>query len=127
MDSGRSEAPTALAWPRPRRWSRASFLSWWRMRFSGHVPTREAMKTEQTKAIEVRNLDCGYGQKAVLLGLNFEVRPGEIFVIMGESGCGKSTLLKHLIGLNPPLSGEVVFQGRDFSSARGPEREEIQK
>jgi phospholipid/cholesterol/gamma-HCH transport system ATP-binding protein len=85
------------------------------------------MKTEQTKAIEVRNLDCGYGQKAVLRDLNFEVCPGEIFVIMGESGCGKSTLLKHLIGLNPPLSGEVVFQGRDFSRARGPEREQIQK
>jgi phospholipid/cholesterol/gamma-HCH transport system ATP-binding protein len=85
------------------------------------------MSASETKAIVVRNLDCGYGQKAVLRGLNFEVGHGEIFVIMGESGCGKSTLLKHLIGLNPPLTGDVVFLGRDFSSARGPEREEIQK
>ena len=85
------------------------------------------MGTNDNKAITVRNLDCGYGQKTVLRGLNFEVGQGEIFVIMGESGCGKSTLLKHLIGLNPPVAGEVVFQGRNFSRARGPEREEIQK
>lgn len=85
------------------------------------------MSAEETNAILVRNLDCGYDQRAILRGLNFEVRPGEIFVIMGESGCGKSTLLKHLIGLNPPLAGEVVFLGRDFSRARGPERHEIQK
>jgi phospholipid/cholesterol/gamma-HCH transport system ATP-binding protein len=85
------------------------------------------MKAEETNAIVVRNLDCGYEQKALLRGLNFEVREGEIFVIMGESGCGKSTLLKHLIGLNPPLAGEVVFLGRDFSRACGAERDEIQK
>jgi phospholipid/cholesterol/gamma-HCH transport system ATP-binding protein len=85
------------------------------------------MSAEETKAIVVRDLDCGYNRKAILRGLNFEVRPGEIFVIMGESGCGKSTLLKHLIGLNPPLAGQVVFLGRDFSRARGAEREEIQK
>jgi phospholipid/cholesterol/gamma-HCH transport system ATP-binding protein len=85
------------------------------------------MSANETKAIVVRNLDCGYDQKTILRGLNFEVGQGEIFVVMGESGCGKSTLLKHLIGLNPPSAGEVVFQGRDFSRARGAERAEIQK
>ena len=85
------------------------------------------MSAETNNAIVVRNLDCGYARKVVLRGLNFEVRDGEIFVIMGESGCGKSTLLKHLIGLNAPPVGEVVFLGRDFSRARGPERHEIQK
>ncbi|HTA29672.1 MAG TPA: ATP-binding cassette domain-containing protein [Candidatus Cybelea sp.] len=85
------------------------------------------MSANETKAIVVRNLDCGYKQMSVLRGLNFEVCEGEIFVIMGESGCGKSTLLKHLIGLNPPSAGEVVFLGRDFSHARGPARHELQK
>ena len=85
------------------------------------------MSTEPNQALVVRNLDCGYDRKVVLRGLNFQVRDGEVFVIMGESGCGKSTLLKHLIGLNPPSAGEVVFLGRDFSAARGPERHEIQK
>ncbi len=78
-------------------------------------------------AVEARNLDCGYGGKPVLRGLNFQVRPGEIFVIMGESGCGKSTLLKHLIGLNPPLAGEVIFHGRNYSHAQGPERYDLQQ
>ncbi len=85
------------------------------------------MSAEEPQAIVVRNLDCGYEQKALLRGVSFQVRLGEIFVIMGESGCGKSTLLKHLIGLNAPLAGEVVFLGRDFSRARGAERDEIQK
>ena len=85
------------------------------------------MSAQETKAIVVRNLDCGYEQNPILRGVNFEVREGEIFVIMGESGCGKSTLLKHLIGLRTPLAGEVVFLGRDFSRAQSSERLEIQK
>jgi phospholipid/cholesterol/gamma-HCH transport system ATP-binding protein len=85
------------------------------------------MNGDKAKAIVVRHLDCGYDQKAVLRDLNFEVREGEIFVIMGESGCGKSTLLKHLIGLHAPAAGEVIFLGRDFSHAQGPERHEMQK
>jgi phospholipid/cholesterol/gamma-HCH transport system ATP-binding protein len=85
------------------------------------------MSANETKDIVVRNLDCGYHRQPVLRGLNFEVRRGEIFVIMGESGCGKSTLLKHLIGLNSPSAGEVVFMGRDFSHAHGVERHEMQK
>jgi phospholipid/cholesterol/gamma-HCH transport system ATP-binding protein len=85
------------------------------------------MSAANNNDLVARNLDCGYGREPILRGLNFEVRRGEIFVIMGESGCGKSTLLKHLIGLNPPSSGEVVLLGRDFSRARGPERNEIQK
>jgi phospholipid/cholesterol/gamma-HCH transport system ATP-binding protein len=85
------------------------------------------MSAHETKALVARNLACGYNRQAVLSGLNFEVSHGEIFVVMGESGCGKSTLLKHLIGLDPPLAGEVIFLGRDFSRARGQERNEIQK
>jgi len=100
----------------------------WSILFCIGSQTHEAMSANETKkAIVVRNLDCGYDKKTVLRGLNFEVCHGEIFVIMGESGCGKSTLLKNLIGLNPPSAGKVVFLGRDFSSARGAEREEIQK
>src|SRR5580698_170480 len=97
------------------------------MRSLERVHVHETMSSEPTHAIVVRNLDCGYDRKVVLRGLNFQVRDGEIFVIMGESGCGKSTLLKHLIGLNPPSAGEVVFLGRDFSHAHGSERYEMQK
>lgn len=47
----------------------------------------------------------------MLKGLEFEVRPGETFVIMGPSGSGKSVLLKEIIGLEPPDSGEILING----------------
>jgi phospholipid/cholesterol/gamma-HCH transport system ATP-binding protein len=70
--------------------------------------------------IRVSDLDVGYGRTAVLRGLNFHVDRGRITVIIGESGSGKSTLLKTLIGLIPPLRGEVRLAGEriDFASER---------
>ena len=59
--------------------------------------------------IRATNLDVGYGRDPVLKGLNFGILKGEITVVVGKSGCGKSTLLKTLIGLIPPLSGEIHF------------------
>src|SRR5580704_9874846 len=45
-----------------------------------------------------------------------EVKPGEIFVIMGPSGSGQSVLLKHLIGLDEPDSGEILIDGKPIQS-----------
>ena len=59
-------------------------------------------------------LSAGYGSLVIQRDLNFSIRRGEIFVIMGGSGCGKSTLLRHLIGLQAPLAGRVLFDGEDF-------------
>jgi phospholipid/cholesterol/gamma-HCH transport system ATP-binding protein len=67
--------------------------------------------------IRVRDLVCGYGDKVLLNKINFDVQPGEIFVILGGSGCGKSTLLKHMIGLYPPVSGRIEIGGDDMVSA----------
>ena len=47
--------------------------------------------------------------------MNFEVKRGEIFVIMGGSGCGKSTLMKHLSGLIEPSQGEIFYEGERFT------------
>ncbi|MFI6386485.1 ABC transporter ATP-binding protein [Nonomuraea sp. NPDC050540] len=44
-------------------------------------------------------------------GVNLQVRPGEIVALIGESGCGKSTLARALVGLVPPTSGQVLYQG----------------
>ena len=60
--------------------------------------------------ITVAGVDAGY-EHPVVRGITFEVRAGEVFVILGGSGCGKSTLLKHMIGLNPPLAGEIRLMG----------------
>jgi len=64
--------------------------------------------------IEVKNLDLVYDDFVVLRGLNFNIKKGEIFIVMGGSGCGKSTLLKAMIGLNPPQKGEVLYGGLSF-------------
>ena len=66
--------------------------------------------------IQVRNLHKSFGGQPVLQGLDFEVQPGEIFVIMGPSGSGKTVLLKHLIGLEHPDSGEVLLDGEAVTS-----------
>ena len=67
--------------------------------------------------IEVRGLRKGFNGQEVLKGLDFEVIPGEIFVIMGPSGSGKTVLLKHLIGLETPDAGEILIQGQPIESA----------
>jgi phospholipid/cholesterol/gamma-HCH transport system ATP-binding protein len=75
--------------------------------------------------IEVKELTASYGDEVILQDITFSVKPGEVFVILGGSGCGKSTLLKHLIGLYPPASGEVLIRGRDLTGAVGEERQRI--
>ena len=71
--------------------------------------------------IRVENLTAGYGDFVILKDINFEVRAGEVFTILGGSGCGKSTLLKQMIGLHKPLTGSVFIDGTDIITAEGPE------
>lgn len=66
--------------------------------------------------VTVRGLKKGYHGNGVLHGIDFEVNPGEIFVIMGPSGSGKSVLLKHIIGLDRPDEGEILINGRHVAS-----------
>ena len=73
--------------------------------------------------IQVESVDAGYNGAPVLENISFTVRRGEVFVILGGSGCGKSTLLKNLIGLNPPLSGQIRIMGDRISGGTQGERE----
>jgi len=80
------------------------------------------MSASQETIITVRDLKIGYGEKVILQNVNFQVRRGEVFVILGGSGCGKSTLLKNLIGLYAPLAGEVWIEKSNFIAAKDGER-----
>jgi phospholipid/cholesterol/gamma-HCH transport system ATP-binding protein len=71
---------------------------------------------EKHKIIQVRDLTVGYETDVILENISFDVLEGEIFIVLGGSGCGKSTLLKHLIGLNSPLSGQILIDGEDISN-----------
>ncbi len=83
------------------------------------------MSAESEVIISVKDLSAGYGDRVILEKVNFEVRKGEVLVILGRSGSGKSTLLKHLIGLNPPLAGEIWIEGKNLVETRGPERRQL--
>ena len=62
--------------------------------------------------VTARDVAIGWSRDSVLLEhATFEVREGEIFGILGRSACGKSTLLRALIGLEPPLAGEIAIAG----------------
>lgn len=75
--------------------------------------------------IRVEHLTAAYQGAVVIDDISFEVRRGEVFVILGGSGCGKSTLLKHMIGLYAPAAGAVYIGGEDIVSATGAERQRI--
>lgn len=68
-------------------------------------------------ALEVRRLSSAYGGLRVLEDVDFDVREGEIFVIMGASGAGKTTLLRHVLGLAPPDAGEIRMLGEALHPA----------
>src|SRR5499433_3218853 len=77
--------------------------------------------------ITVRDLDMAYGSFVIQHDLNFTIRHGDIFIIMGGSGCGKSTLLKHLVGLMAPARGEVLFGKQDLWKAEPEEQERLMR
>lgn len=66
-----------------------------------------------------------YGDSIIQQDLNFDVRRGEIFAIMGGSGCGKSTLLRHLIGLMQPTIGQIFFNGIDLWNVPDTDRKQL--
>lgn len=69
----------------------------------------------KTFGVTVTNLTKRFGRTPVLNSINLEVKPGEIFCIMGPSGSGKSVLLKHIAGLERATSGEVRIGEFDAS------------
>ena len=75
--------------------------------------------------IRVQDVTAGYDETAILDHVSFDVRRGEVFVILGGSGSGKSTLLKHMIGLEPPLAGSILIDGDDIVTAEGDLRQSI--
>ena len=67
-------------------------------------------------SLSIDNLAAGYGDRAVLQGLDFSVATGRVTAIVGANACGKSTLLRALARLLKPSQGQVVLDGRSISS-----------
>ncbi|WP_075057326.1 ABC transporter ATP-binding protein [Thermogymnomonas acidicola] len=66
--------------------------------------------------LELRNVTQRYGSKVVLNRLSLEIEDGEFFVILGPpSGTGKSTLLRTIVGIERPVSGHIILDGKDIT------------
>jgi phospholipid/cholesterol/gamma-HCH transport system ATP-binding protein len=74
--------------------------------------------------VECRGLTVGY-DKPVLSGLDLRIERGELVALLGGSGSGKSTLLRTMIGLLPPLEGEVKLFGQNLYELSLDERNEL--
>lgn len=66
--------------------------------------------------LEVKDISVSYSERMVLDALSFEIREGEIIVLLGANGAGKTTLIKAINGTLPVVSGEVLLDGEKLSS-----------
>ena len=65
--------------------------------------------------IELEHVDAGYPGVKILEDVSFDIRRGEIFVLLGGSGCGKSTIMRHMIGLNAVQGGVLRVLGMEMN------------
>lgn len=68
--------------------------------------------------LQVNQLNTFYGKAQILFNLGFEIRQGEVVVLLGRNGAGKTTTFKSIMGIVPPKSGDIVYKG--LSIARLP-------
>jgi len=80
--------------------------------------------TDSAPLLECRDLSVGY-DRPVLEHVNLSIGRGEIVALLGGSGCGKSTLLRTIVGLLPPLAGEVVVFGEPMFQLPPDERDRL--
>jgi len=77
--------------------------------------------------ITIENLNNRYGHIVTANDISCHFEERKITVILGGSGSGKSTLLKHMVGLERPDSGRIVFDGRDICALKRDEIYEMRK
>jgi branched-chain amino acid transport system ATP-binding protein len=71
--------------------------------------------------LDFNKVNAFYGKSHILNDASLQVREGEIVALLGRNGAGKSTLLKSLVGLLPPASGRVNFNGREIAGVGAPD------
>jgi phospholipid/cholesterol/gamma-HCH transport system ATP-binding protein len=75
--------------------------------------------------VTVRDLTLAFGDFVLMRRLDFEVRQGAVFIVMGASGSGKSVLLRNMVGLLEPAHGEVYYRDQSFTRAGPTERDRM--
>lgn len=75
--------------------------------------------------LELQDLSVGYKNKAVLNHINGTIREGELLSLIGPNGAGKTTLLRTIAGLQAPLSGRVLIDGKNPGALKSQKRAEL--
>jgi NitT/TauT family transport system ATP-binding protein len=90
---------------------------------SGHSDQLVRNVEDRKTILAVRNASIKYSPKSpiVVNDVTFDVRQGEVLILIGRSGCGKSTLLRSLAGLQPLCAGEILLDGK-HAAGPGPDR-----
>jgi branched-chain amino acid transport system ATP-binding protein len=65
--------------------------------------------------LEVVGIDTYYGETQALFGVSLTVGAGEVVCLLGPNGAGKTTTLRAILGLTPPRTGRIRFDGRDIT------------
>ena len=77
--------------------------------------------------IEIKNIHKAFDDRVVVEDVSFTFQTGKTNVIIGESGSGKTTVLKIMVGLLFADEGNVLYDGRDFTSMDEIEKREVRK
>lgn len=77
--------------------------------------------------IDVRQLSHRINSRTILDALSFQIPRGQHLLLLGPSGSGKTTLINIMTGLITPTSGEVLIDGRPFSSLTGGRRDAVRR
>ncbi|MFP3032194.1 MAG: ATP-binding cassette domain-containing protein, partial [Wolbachia sp.] len=64
--------------------------------------------------LECKNLSCARNNKVLFKNLNFKAEPKSKILITGPNGSGKTSLIRSLSGLLPPVSGNIMYCGKDI-------------
>ncbi|MCI8855202.1 MAG: sugar ABC transporter ATP-binding protein [Clostridiaceae bacterium] len=78
------------------------------------MKNRGEEEVSQEYILEMTDIVKEFPGVRALKGVQLKVRPGTVHTLMGENGAGKSTLMKCLIGIHPPTSGSIVFEGKEI-------------
>jgi phospholipid/cholesterol/gamma-HCH transport system ATP-binding protein len=77
--------------------------------------------------IEVKNIRKGFGDKIVINDVSATMEAGKCNLIIGSSGSGKTVFMKCLVGLFEPDSGQILYDGEDFTTMDDEQRKHIRK
>lgn len=70
----------------------------------------------ETPLLQTRALSVGHRGRAVLKGIDLNLAPGRVLCLLGPNGVGKTTLFRTLLGLLPPISGEIRLAGQPITT-----------